>query len=74
MLLVVAAQFYVGVFMTWTQIAISLALLGALGVVIWAVVRRFRGDPIPYDSLLDGPDSTMGGITTQMPDELRHGA
>ncbi len=59
--------------MTWLQILSLLLILGVLGLIVLAIRKRFRGDPIPYDSLLDGDDDTMHGMTTQMPDEVKHG-
>ena len=59
--------------MTWLQILSLLLILGVLGLIVLAIRKCFRGDPIPYDSLLDGDDDTMHGMTTQMPDEVKHG-
>lgn len=59
---------------TWfTTLLLGLMVLVA-GLIVVAVFKRFRGDPVPYDSLLDGDDDIMNGMTTHMPDEIRHGA
>lgn len=58
---------------TWfISLLLGLSVL-VVGLVIVAVFKRFRGDPVPYDSLLDGDDDTMHGMTTHMPDEVKHG-
>lgn len=58
---------------TWfTTLLLGLLVLVA-GLIIVAASKRFRGDPVPHDSLLDGDDDTMHGMTTHMPDEAKHG-
>lgn len=58
---------------TWfTTLLLGLMVLVA-GLIVVAAFKRWRRDPVPYDSLLDGDDDTMNGMTTHMPDEVKHG-
>lgn len=62
--------------MDWDPIYAYPLIVGTLTVVVLIIRKVPRQDPpdsIPFDSILDGEDSTMNGITTLMPDEAKHG-